>query len=378
MTTNRYFLKKYALNLLLLLVLLPACSLLNKKDHPKTLHEFAHLMPKPELHVHLEGSINPKTILDIAQKNNITLPFTNENEFRTACVFSSFEQFVTLYKKIIGCLKTPQDYERISYEFGKECARQNIAYAEVIFSMATNCMNSGLDWQTILTALNNGKAKAQEEFGISWNWIFDLSRTKFFEPEDFVNRIITSRDSGQNVVALGFSETLIAHKVTEYQNIFDKALAAKLPIIPHAGEFEGPVSIWNAINVCKSTRIHHGVRAIEDAQLIAKLKQTQTALDICITSNVQLGVFPSYQQHSIRKLWDAGLFITISTDDPSLFNTDLNKEYDRLIDEYHFTIDELERVSLNGIQASFLSPENKKTLLEKFKSKFALLRGNIF
>ncbi len=376
MPSYRFFLKKYFL--ILLLALLPACLLVEPSYSPQKLHKFAHLMPKPSLHIHLEGSIPPATMLDLAKKNNISFPLKNESEFRKTCDYASFEEFVTLFKQIIGCLKTPEDYERIAYEFGKDCARQNICYAEVTFSMATNCMLSGLDWQTILTALNKGRDRAAQEFGITWRWMFDLTRTQFFEPEEFLNRLIESRSSGQGVVAMGLSETLITHRVAEYQHIFDKAIAAKLPIIPHAGEFEGPQSIWNSIRACEAPRIGHGVRCIEDPELVKTLIQKQIALEINITSNICLGVYPSYREHPIRKLWDAGVFITVNADDPTLFNSDINQEYDHLIDDYHFTLDDLEKVSLNGIKASLLSSPEKESFVKKFKAKFALLRRKIF
>ena len=208
--------------------------------------------------------------------------------------------------------------------------------------------------------------------------MFDLTRTKFFEPQTFVDMLIQARKKGQGLVAMGLSEEIVTHKVSEYQHIFDKAIAAHLPIIPHAGEFEGPKSIYNSLSACKSIRIDHGVRCIEDQKLVRKLAQKQIPLDVCITSNVRLGVVSNYKQHPIRYLWDAGLFITIGADDPSLFDSNLNQEYNHLIDDYHFTINELERVSLNGIKASLLLPQEKQSFIQKFRSEFASLRKKIF
>ncbi len=353
-----------------------ACQTSSEQRALNKLHKFAHQMPKTSLHIHLEGSIPPATILKIAKRNNVTLPFKTESELHTLCSFSTFKQFCDLYKVITSCFKTPEDYELIAYEFGKECARQNIRYAEVTFTMGTNCKLSGLPWQTIITALNKGKARAQNEFHITWNWIFDLTRSTQIKPEDFVNLVIDARAAGQDVVAMGLSENIITNHPDDYKHAFERALNGNLPLIPHAGEFEGAQSIWNAINICKSLRIDHGVRCIEDEKLMQTLKQLQTPLDICITSNVRLGVYQSYQKHPLRKLWDAGLFITISADDPPLFNTDLNQEYDHLVDDYHFKIDELEQVSLNGLTASLLPPDRKKEFIQTFKAMFAILRKN--
>jgi adenosine deaminase len=367
------FFKKIDIKLIVLLsiaCILPACQTTVEKCSSKQLYEFSHQMPKPLLHVHLEGSIAPATLLDIAKQNNITMPFKDTSEFNTCCKYTSFEDFVTFFKRCIAVLKKEADYERISYEFGKECARQNIRYAEVIFSISTNCMLSGLSWQTILTALNKGRERAQKECNIQWNWIFDITRTKFFKPEELVDIIIKARDSGQGVVALGFSETLITNEPDVYKDIFEKAHRANLPIIPHAGEFQGETSIWNSLNICKAFRIDHGVRCIENQKLLYRIVQEQTPLDVCITSNVRLKVAPNYKQHPVRYLWDAGACINI--------NTDLNDEYDHLINDYHFSLDELEKVSINGISASTLKNEQKKAFIEKFKTEFALLQKKLF
>jgi adenosine deaminase len=364
--------------LLSIIIFCAACNSTTEQRTLKKLHLFAHQMPKTSLHIHLEGSIPPPIILKLAKRNNVVLPFKTEPEFHALCHFSNFQQFVDLYKLITSCFKTPEDYELIAYEFGRECARQNIRYAEVTFTIDTNCKFSGLPWQTILAALNKGKARAQKEFHIIWNWIFDLTRSTSIEPENFVDLILEARASEQDVVAMGLSENILTNYPNVYKHALEKALQNNLPIIPHAGEFEGPPSIWNALNICKALRIGHGVRCIEDKKLMHTLRQQQTPLDICITSNVCLGVVPNYQQHPLRKLWNAGLFITISADDPPFFNCDLNQEYDHLIDDYHFSIDELEQVSINGLTASLLPQDCKKELIQTFKTTFALLRKKIF
>jgi len=375
------FLKKIdtkIIALLSILFILPSCQNNVEKYTNKQLREFAHKMPKSLLHVHLEGSIAPATLLALAKQNNITLPFKNESEFHACCKYASFEDFVTFFKRCIAVLKKEADYERISYEFGKECARQNIQYAEVIFSICTNCMLSGLSWQTILKALNRGRERAQKEYDIQWQWLFDLTRTKFFQPEELLNIILEARKSGQGVIALGFSETLITNEPDAYKHIFEKAHKANLPIIPHAGEFKGEISIWNSLDTCKAFRLDHGVRCIENQKLLYRIVQEQIALDICITSNVRLGVVPNYKQHPVRYLWDSGACININTDDPALFATDLNDEYDHLINDYHFSVNELEKVSMNGILASTLESTQKNALIEKFKIEFALLQKKFF
>ncbi|MFH1832360.1 MAG: adenosine deaminase [bacterium] len=373
-----FFTRYTCLALITFIVAFSGALLAHSTELQKKLHEFAHQMPKTQLHVHLEGSVAPDTIIEIAKRNHIKMPYKNKKQFYKQTKFSSFEDFVTFFKQIMGVLKTPKDFTQIAYEYGKESARNNICYSEVIFSLSSNCMASGLDWQTIVKAINIGRERAQKEFNISWNWIFDLTRTKFFQPEEFVDILLKARKENYGLVAMGLSETLITKQAPEFQTIFDKAHKANLPIIPHAGEFQGPVSIWNSLNYCNAPRLDHGVRCIEDAKLVQKLAEQQTPLDICVTSNVRLGVYPNYKQHPIRYLWDAGLCININTDDPGIFGIDLNHEYDLLIDTYRFTIEDLKKISLNGITASLLPDKEKKELTQKFKDKFTKLRTQIF
>lgn len=358
-------------------LMLSSCGSVNKKYSKEKLHSFAHLMPKATLHVHLEGSILPATVIKLAKKNKIPVPFSNEAEFRKCFVGVSFQAFITLYEKVTSCLKTPDDYELIAYEFGKECARQNICYSEVTFTIATNSILTGLDWQTILKALNKGRARAHKEFGITWNWIFDLTLERCFEPATFVDMLIKARSTGQGLIAMGLSDTIVTKNFPEYQSVLDRAHAAQLAVIPHAGEFEGADNVRKALAACRAPRIDHGIRCIEDPELVRQLARDKVPLDICITSNVLLDVVPSYEQHPIRKLWDAGIVITIGADDPALFGSDLNQEYDHLIDDYDFTVDELEQVSLNGLRASLLLQGEKEALLKQFTSEFAALRARI-
>jgi adenosine deaminase len=145
---------------------------------------------------------------------------------------------------------------------------------------------------------------------------------------------------------------------------------------PHAGEIAGPESVWSALNLLHADRIEHGVRSIEDPSLVEYLRSNAIPLDVCPTSNICLNVYPDYASHPLRKLWDAGLFLTIGSDDPPMFGTDLNHEYQVLVEDYNFTQPELERISLNAIHASFLSPAEKQNLDQEFQAEFKRLSAN--
>ena len=336
------------------------------------LHAFARQMPKVELHVHLEGSIRPATLLQLAERNSFALPAQDVEGLRDFYRFRDFAHFIEVYVTITRCLQAPDDYHLIAYEFGADCARQNVRYAEVTFSIFTNATYAHLPWQAIVDGLNAGRAQACAEFGVDWRWVFDIVRDVPHTQEQVVEIAIAAQDQGVIALGLGGSEKGFPPKL--FVQSFERARQAGLHSVPHAGEIAGPESVWNALRLLYAERIGHGVRCEEDPALVDYLRERQIPLEMCPTSNICLGVFPSYEAHPLRWLWDEGLFVTVNSDDPPLFNTDLNHEYEVLIDQFGFTADELEQVSLNALRASFL-PQAAKTQLEtEFRAEFARLR----
>lgn len=349
---------------------------------PEKLSEFVHRMPKAILHVHLEGTIAPNTIIEIANRNGVAVPFKNEEQFRNLCNFSTFDDFVALYRIIQSCLIKTDDFKQIAYEYGKEAARQNICYSEVMVSLDSDCSTSGLSPQEIVDALNEGRKRAQKEFGTLWTWVFANAHPESVSPATFVDILLQMHNKNNVAIAMAVLEPLFNQPLpADYQNAYNRAIAAKLPVIPHSGEFEGPSNIKNALSAlgaCPQMRIDHGVQCIQDENLELDLARRHIPLDVCITSNVCLHVFQDYAHHPVRNLFDAGLRITINTDDPAIFGIDLNAEYDHLIYDYHFTLEELQKISLNGILASILPPTIKEVFELKFKSECAQLCKEIF
>lgn len=333
--------------------------------------EFARRMPKAELHVHLEGSILPRTLLRLAQHNHIKLPAEDEKGLAELYRFRSFEQFLDTYMLITRTLRTPDDYRLIAYEYGSECARQNIRYAEVTFTIETNAKLSGLPWRDILEGLNAGREEAHKDFGVWWQWVFDIVRNQPETQGEVLEISLAARDMG--VVALGLGGDEAGYPPELFADTFMRAEKEGLHRVPHAGEIAGPQSVWSAIKLLHAERIGHGVRSIEDPALVDQLRLESISLDVCPTSNICLKVYPDYGHHPLRKLWDAGLFMTIGSDDPPMFGTDLNGEYQKLVSEFNFTQPELERISLNAIQASFLSQGEKANLIEEFEGEFKKL-----
>jgi aminodeoxyfutalosine deaminase len=340
---------------------------------PMHLHAFIREMPKAELHVHLEGSIRPATLLALAEQNDVALPVSNPEGLQEFYRFTDFDHFIRVYIFISSCLRTVADYDLIAYEFGADMARQNIRYAEVTFTPHTHVVNTGLPFDDILAGLNEGRIRAQNEFGVEFRWVLDIVR----DDPDSRHQVAAwaARASDRGVVGLGLGGTEKGHPPEWFADAFAVARDAGLHSVPHAGEVAGPESVWGAIHALGAERIGHGVRSTEEPSLVEYLRQQQLPLDICPTSNLCLGVYPSYQEHPIRWLWEQGIFITVNSDDPPMFNTDLVNEYQTLVDQMGFAAAELERLSINAVRASFL-PEDRKADLEKsFLSEFAQLRA---
>jgi aminodeoxyfutalosine deaminase len=341
--------------------------------------EFAHHIPKVELHVHLEGSIRPATLLQLARHNGVELPAQDVAGLREFYCFHDFEHFIEVYFTITRCLRTPDDYHLIAYEFGADCARQNVRYAEATFTITTNMMYTGLDWPVILKGLNDGRAQARAEFGVDWGWVFDVNRNRPETQGQVLEIVLAARESGDGsgIVALGLGGSEADFPADLFERTFERAYQIGLPRIPHAGETAGPESVWAALRLLHADRLGHGVRCAEDPVLVEYLRERQVPLEICPTSNICLGVYPGYEAHPLRRLWDAGLLVTVNSDDPPMFGTDLNHEYEVLVDHFGFDAGELEQVSLNGLRASLLAQADKTRLEGEFRAQFARLRAEL-
>jgi len=337
-----------------------------------SLRDFIREMPKVELHVHLEGSIRPATLLTLAQRNDVALPADDLNGLRAFYHFTDFAHFLQVYFAITGCLRTVDDFRLIAYEFGADMARQNIRYAEVTFTPHTNVMNTGLPFEAILAGLNDGRADARREFGVEFGWVLDIVRDDPDSRRQVVEWAIHAMDRG--AVALGLGGTETGYPSEWFADAYTVARDAGLHSVPHAGEVVGPESVWSAIRTLEAERIGHGVRCVEDPALVAYLRERQIPLEVCPTSNLRLGVYSSYQAHPVRRLWEQGVYVTVNSDDPPMFDTDLVNEYQALADHLGFGANELERLSLNALQASFLPAERKVNLEQAFRCDFSLLR----
>ena len=338
-----------------------------------SLVDFVREMPKVELHVHLEGSIRPDTLLALAARNGVDLPAHNIEELHEFYRFVDFHHFIQVYLAVSRCLHTVDDFALVAYEFGADMALQNIRYAEVTFTPHTHVVNTGLPFDEILSGLNEGRARAEAELGVEFRWVLDIVRNDPDSRHRVAEWAASATDRG--VVGFGLGGIEKGYPPEWFADTFALARQAGLHSVPHAGETVGPESVWGAIRALGAERIGHGVRSIEDPALIDYLREHQIPLEVCPTSNLCLGVYASYQEHPLRQLWDQGLYVTVNSDDPPLFNTDLVQEYRLLARDMGFTASELEELSLKALWASFLPADRKKEMERAFRSEFDRLQS---
>ena len=352
--------------------------MLDERTH---FERYIEAVPKAELHVHLEGSIQPATLLKLAQQNNVKLPVQTVEDLQDWFTFRDFDHFIEIYFEISRCLKTSDDYELIAYEFGAQMARQNVRYAEVTFSPSTHQFSLGIPFDVFFSGLTKGRLRAQKEFGVEIRWVFDIVRDI---PDLLLNRrraeytlAVAEEGMHDGVVALGLGGGEVGNPPERYAKWFEKALEGGLHSAPHAGETVGPESVWGAIRVLGAERLGHGVRSIEDSELIDYLVERRIPLEICPTSNIRLGIYPDLAVHPIRRLYEAGVPVTINSDDPPLFNTTLNGEAKLLFAPFDFEINTINEILLNGIRYSFMPVDERQTLEALFRTEMTRLQREL-
>ncbi|MEO8612964.1 MAG: adenosine deaminase [Chloroflexota bacterium] len=328
-----------------------------------SLSEFIREMPKVELHVHLQGATQPETWLELAKRNNVPLPADTVEGIREWFTFTDFRHFIDTYIQVVKTLVTPEDLELMTREFLKNQAAQHIVYSEVTYTPRLSTIRDAGINREQLAAINRARAWAEAEFGVIMGLVIDIPREVTAEDAEFYADWAIN-GYGNGVVAFGIGGYEPGNLPEKYAKTFARVYEAGIPCVPHAGETVGPESIWNALEVCHPVRIGHGVRCIEDAKLVDLLREKQIPLEVSPTSNICLKVYPTLAQHSLPRLIDSGLCVTINSDDPPMFNTTLTNEYAVCAETFGWGTDDIERLSLNALRASFL-PEARKTELEK-------------
>jgi aminodeoxyfutalosine deaminase len=286
----------------------------------------AHSYPKIELHVHLEGTVQPQTLLDIARTNGYSLPADTVEGIRELYRYRDFDHFIEVWILTTNALRREEDFCRVVVDYAAEAARHGAVYVEGIFSPIERTYR-GVGWDEIFSGYCDGAQEARERHGVDVRLTPDITRGA--APEDGVELVgyaAKYRERGIVGVGLGGEEAL--HPPEKFVEAFRLVREEGLGSVPHAGEVVGPASIWGAIDALNADRVRHGIRAVEDPALVRELAERQIVLDVTPLSNLRTGVVDSLDEHPLPQLVAAGVPCSVSTDDPEMFDTDLTREYE--------------------------------------------------
>lgn len=337
-----------------------------------TLAAFVRAMPKVELHVHLEGAMSPGTLLELARRRRVDLPATEVAGLREWFRFRDFDHFVEVYLACSRVLQHPEDFQLLLADFAAAAQRENLRYAEVHFTIGTHWTN-GAAVDEILDALEESIRAAERARGVVVRLIPDIVRDTGARTADPTLEWALAAHRRGLAVALGLTGKEAVSPSEPWAAHFREARRHGLHAVAHAGEHAGPASVRSVLEQCGVERVGHGVRAIEDPELVGHLRATRTPLEICPTSNLLLGVAPDLARHPFDRLRRAGVEVSVNTDDPALFDTTLSNEYLGLAGAYGYGPEEIAQLALAAVGQSFLPDGEKARLAAAMRAEMAEL-----
>jgi len=327
--------------------------------------EFIRRLPKAELHLHLEGTVMPETMVELSRRHDAA-PLSLD-EARAIYQYQDFTGFLMAFKAVTEQLRTPEDYELIAWKMLERLAAQGVVHAEVYVAVGVVYYWGHSEIEPLFAGLERARKRAERKLGISTYWIFDAVR--HFGP-DAAARVFRKaaemRVSHPSIIGIGIGGDERKTGADLFRELYAEAREAGLRLTVHAGESVGPESIWGAINI-GAERIGHGLTAIEDPELMEMLAERQIPIEICISSNVRTGCCHQLIQHPVRSYFDAGLMITLNSDDPAMFASDLEGEYTLARNAFGFTDEHLRELAANSIEASFLPAGRKVEILRQIE-----------
>ena len=323
-----------------------------------------HKLPKVELHSHLEGTIKPELAKQIAKRNAAPLD-NNLFDDNQSYAWSDFASFLTAYDSVSSCLKNGEDYRDITYEYLKDCASENVIYAETFIS-PDHAAECGISYDDMISGIASGIDDAERDFGIVGRII--VTCVRHLGPEQGLNVVQTMVDNPHPyVVGFGMGGDENAFTIEEYTPVYNIAANAGYACTVHAGEICGPDSVWDAINYLPISRIGHGVKSVYDEKLISELINRKIHLEICPGSNLALSLFPNWESHPLLTIMNKGISISLNSDDPPFFNTTVGKEYQNSAKNFNLNAEDLKQISLMAMEASFADIKTKSRLIEEIK-----------
>ena len=325
--------------------------------------------PKAELHIHIEGSLEPELIFELARRNAVTLPYANVGALRDAYAFSNLQSFLDVYYAGASVLIGEDDFDAMAWAYFERAARDNVVHCEIFFDPQTHTAR-GIDMGVVVRGLDRAARRAESELGLSVRLI--LCFLRHLSEDDALATLEAALPYRDKFIGVGLDSSEMGHPPEKFERVFARARALGLRLVAHAGEEGPPAYIRSALDVLHVERIDHGVRCVEDAELVARLAREGIPLTVCPLSNVKLRVFDTLHRHNVPELLAAGLCVTINSDDPAYFGGYLNDNLVQLFSALpQLGARAAYQVLRNSIEAAFVDDEDKALWIEELDSVFA-------
>ncbi len=334
---------------------------------PQRLPELLRAMPKAELHIHIEGSLEPELIFALARRNGVALPYADEAALRSAYAFTDLQSFLDLYYAGASVLLHEQDFYDMAWAYFQKAAADHVVRAELFFDPQTHTVR-GVAMGTVIEGLHRACCDAQAQLGISADLI--LCFLRHLSEEDALATLEAALPWREQFIGVGLDSSEVGHPPEKFASVFARAREMGLHVVAHAGEEGPPAYIWSALDVLQVERIDHGVQAIHDAALMKRLADDQIPLTVCPLSNLKLCVFNNLAEHTLGQMLDAGVCVTINSDDPAYFGGYLNDNYVQTFAALHLNAQQAYKLAANSIGASFASEAQKHEWMHALKQTF--------
>jgi len=329
------------------------------------MREFIEKMPKAELHLHIEGTLEPELMFEIGNRNGVDIPFDSVEDVRKAYEFSDLQSFLDIYYQGASVLLHEQDFYDMTWAYIERVHVQNVRHVEIFFDPQTHT-DRGIPFETVITGIHRALEDAESKYGMTSKLIMCFLR--HLSADAAMATLQQSLPFKDRIVAVGLDSSEVGHPPEKFQAVFDKARAEGFLTVAHAGEEGPPEYIWQALDLLKVERIDHGVRCIEDEKLMERLRVEQIPLTVCPLSNVKLCVFDEMASHNYKQLLDLGLCVTINSDDPAYFGGYMNENFLATQEGLQLSRDDLYRAVRNSFEATFLDDAGKAKLIEELDS----------
>jgi adenosine deaminase len=319
-------------------------------------------LPKAELHLHIEGSLEPELMFRLAKKNNVEIPYDSVEDVRAAYNFNNLQSFLDIYYAGANVLLTQDDFYDLTWEYILKCVEDNVIHTEIFFDPQTHT-ERGVAFEAIITGIKEALADAKEKYGITsciiMCFLRHLSQEEAFET---LEQALAFKD---DIIGVGLDSSELGNPPSKFKEVFQKAKEAGFKLVAHAGEEADFSYIYEALDLLNINRIDHGVQSIKSPELMQRLKDEQMPLTVCPNSNIELRVFDNYKEHNIKELLDYGLNISVNSDDPAYFKGYVNQNFVNLHENLPITEEDVITLVKNSFRSAFISDELKEDYLAK-------------